>query len=298
MIDAPAFDFYPERWLAGVAMFSDSEQLAYLRLLCHQWILGGLPDDLVKLRRLAGKGVTLALLDKFPLGADSQRRNPRLEWVRAEQRTRIAARRLGAAYTHARLYGVETLCVQERELLVTAGKLVGGKLVDAKSKRGKFSFGKIAVQSIAQRYYNGSTEITHYGTEEQGLQTSAEAAQSHNEQSLEMPFQTSAAQTSEVTAPLEAESRAQWPALDQAVAFGESQLLARDEVELWWLAREASGWMRSSLGGMVRVGNWQADCKSYCLSARGRRRSRSPNHGFELPLSSHAGMDATSVRPF
>lgn len=92
--DAPAFDFYPERWLVGVAALSDLEQLAYLRLLCHEWLAGdlGLPDDLAALRRLAGKGVTPALLEKFPVGTDGKRRNPRLEIVRAEQRARIAKR--------------------------------------------------------------------------------------------------------------------------------------------------------------------------------------------------------------
>lgn len=92
--DAPAFDFYPERWLSGVAMFSDAEQLAYLRLLCHQWLNDGLPDDLATLKRLGGRGVTSALLAKFPrCERDGQRRNPRLETIRTEQRDRIARRR-------------------------------------------------------------------------------------------------------------------------------------------------------------------------------------------------------------
>jgi hypothetical protein len=43
--DAPAFDFYPERWLVGTAAMSDAEQLSYLRLLCHQWTMDGLPID-------------------------------------------------------------------------------------------------------------------------------------------------------------------------------------------------------------------------------------------------------------
>lgn len=91
--DAPAFDFYPERWLVGVAGMSDPEQLAYLRLLCHQWLLGdtGLPPDLPALRRLGGsKGITPAVLAKLPLGADGKRRNTRLEIIRTEQRERIA----------------------------------------------------------------------------------------------------------------------------------------------------------------------------------------------------------------
>lgn len=93
MKDAPAFDFYPERWLVGVAAFSDAEQLAYLRLLCHQWMMEGLPADISALRRLAGRGVTEALLEKFPVGGDGRRRNARLESVRQEQRDRIAKSR-------------------------------------------------------------------------------------------------------------------------------------------------------------------------------------------------------------
>lgn len=91
--DAPAFDFYPERWLAGVAEFSDAEQLAYLRLLCFQWLNQGVPEEIEKLRKMAGKGVTPALLTKFPVGEDGKRRNPRLETVRAEQRARIAKKK-------------------------------------------------------------------------------------------------------------------------------------------------------------------------------------------------------------
>lgn len=91
--DAPAFDFYPERWLVGVAGMSDAEQLAYLRLLCHQWLLGdaGLPEDAPALKRLSGgKGLTPAVLAKLPLHADGKRRNARLEKIREEQRERIA----------------------------------------------------------------------------------------------------------------------------------------------------------------------------------------------------------------
>ena len=91
--DAPAFDFYPERWLVGVAPLSDAEQLAYLRLLCHQWMHRGLPADLPALRRLGGRGVTPVLLEKFPAGPDGKRRNARLEVIRQEQRQRIAQSR-------------------------------------------------------------------------------------------------------------------------------------------------------------------------------------------------------------
>lgn len=106
--DAPAFDFYPERWLVGVAGMSDAEQLAYLRLLCHQWLMGdsGLPADVPALKRLAGaRGVTDAVLAKIPTGQDGKRRNARLEIIRSEQRQRIAKRREGAAKTNAKRWG-------------------------------------------------------------------------------------------------------------------------------------------------------------------------------------------------
>ena len=90
--DAPAFDFYPERWLVGTAAMSDAEQLSYLRLLCHQWTMDGLPEDATILRRLGGKGVTDVVLDKFP-PVDGKRRNARLEIIRGEQRARIAKSR-------------------------------------------------------------------------------------------------------------------------------------------------------------------------------------------------------------
>lgn len=87
--DAPAFDFYPERWLVGTASLSDLEQICYLRLLCHQWVMEGLPADVGALKRLAGKGVTDTVLAKLPVCEDGKRRNNRLEIVRNEQRIRI-----------------------------------------------------------------------------------------------------------------------------------------------------------------------------------------------------------------
>ncbi len=120
--DAPAFDFFPERWLSGVAMFSDAEQLSYLRLLCHQWIMGGLPDNVTALKRLAGKGVTPELLRKFPVGDDGQRRNARLEIVRAEQRERIIKRRLGSALTNAARYGFDSLSDEDKALVLASPK--------------------------------------------------------------------------------------------------------------------------------------------------------------------------------
>jgi len=102
MKDAPAFDFYPERWLAGVAEMSDTDQLVYLRLLCHSWLRDGLPDDVKALSRLAGRKVSDALLAKFPVFEDGRRRNSRLETIRNEQRIRIANRRKGALKTNGK----------------------------------------------------------------------------------------------------------------------------------------------------------------------------------------------------
>jgi len=102
MKDAPAFDFYPERWLAGVAEMSNLDQIAYLRLLCHSWLRDGLPESVDVLLRLAGVAVSPDVLAKFPLGNDGKRRNARLEEIRAEQRARIASRRLGAMKTNSK----------------------------------------------------------------------------------------------------------------------------------------------------------------------------------------------------
>ncbi len=139
MKDAPAFDFYPERWLVGVALFSDAEQLSYLRLLCHQWLSGddGLPGDPKALKRLAGKGVTGALLEKFPLCEDGARRNARLETIRQQQRERIITRKIGAAIAHAKTNGVDSLSDDERELLERAGKLIDGVLHTGKRSASK-----------------------------------------------------------------------------------------------------------------------------------------------------------------
>jgi hypothetical protein len=130
--NAPAFDFYPERWLAGVVELSDAEQIRYLRLLCHQWIREGLPADVATLKRLAGGPVSAVLLEKFPVCEDGRRRNRRLELVRQDQRDRLDAKRLGAAMTNAKRYGVDALSEDERALLARFGRLADGQLVNGR----------------------------------------------------------------------------------------------------------------------------------------------------------------------
>lgn len=104
--DAPAFDFYPERWSQGTRHMSKVERCDYLDLLAFQWSNDGVPDDLAAVARILGykkaSQIPAAVLEKFPLAADGKRRNARLETIREEQRRRITKRREGAAITNAR----------------------------------------------------------------------------------------------------------------------------------------------------------------------------------------------------
>ena len=88
---APAFQLYADDFLGGTADMSAEEVGAYIRLLCHQWNKGGLPNDPDRLAKMAGlMAVPMAspslgyVIAKFPPCADGQLRNERLEKVRAE----------------------------------------------------------------------------------------------------------------------------------------------------------------------------------------------------------------------
>lgn len=101
MKDAASFDLYPADWLAGTLLMSFEEKGLYLELLCLQWESGHLPPD-EQLRRLRTKPAALAaVLAKFPVGEDGNRRNLRLETEREKQRERRARKSLGAAKTNA-----------------------------------------------------------------------------------------------------------------------------------------------------------------------------------------------------
>lgn len=89
--DAPAFDLYPERWIAGTMGMTETEELCYFRLILHAWICDGLPPEIPHLCRLARmRKIPDAVLEKFPIWTDGKRRNTRLEKVRQEQRERIS----------------------------------------------------------------------------------------------------------------------------------------------------------------------------------------------------------------
>ena len=102
--DAPAFDFYCERWSHGTRHMTKVERCDYLDLLLHQWTGDGLPVDLDLMARLVGyrKGSQISplVLEKFPIAEDGKRRNARLEKERVKQRVRIRGKRRGAAITN------------------------------------------------------------------------------------------------------------------------------------------------------------------------------------------------------
>ncbi len=76
----------------GTRMMSAEEVGAYIRLLCHQWDTGYIPNHDNTICRLCGidqsrfSHVWLNLLSKFQLCEDGYFRNPRLEQERAKQK--------------------------------------------------------------------------------------------------------------------------------------------------------------------------------------------------------------------
>lgn len=85
---APAFLLYVDDFIAGTAEMSAEEVGAYIRLLCHQWTHGGVPDSQDRSGRIAGLMGSPSLgyvLAKFSLCEDGMLRNSRLESVRSER---------------------------------------------------------------------------------------------------------------------------------------------------------------------------------------------------------------------
>lgn len=84
----PAFQFYPSDFLASTSEMSAEEVGVHIRLLCHQWIRGGLPDDDARLLAMAGQCQASSLAyakTRFGMCDDGQLRHPRLEAERAKQ---------------------------------------------------------------------------------------------------------------------------------------------------------------------------------------------------------------------
>ncbi len=77
---APAFQFYADDFLSGVADMTQSEVGAYMLLLCAQWSRGAIPDDQDRLRLVAKGDVSAHVMSKFPGG-----KNQRMERERVKQ---------------------------------------------------------------------------------------------------------------------------------------------------------------------------------------------------------------------
>lgn len=85
MTKAPAFQFYADDFLTGVADMANEDIGAYIKLLCLQWSRGHLPNDPERLKRMAGECDLETVLVKFELCEDGRLRNARLERVREAQ---------------------------------------------------------------------------------------------------------------------------------------------------------------------------------------------------------------------
>jgi len=86
---APAFQLYADDFLAGTADMTAEEVGGFIRLLCHQWAKGGLPDSEERTGMMAGLmgspslRYVLSKFDKDP--SDGLLKNKRLESVRSEK---------------------------------------------------------------------------------------------------------------------------------------------------------------------------------------------------------------------
>ncbi len=266
--DAPAFDFYPERWLVGVAGMSDAEQLAYLRLLCHQWLLQGLPEDVPALRRLGGsKGVTPAVLAKLPLQADGKRRNARLETIRTEQRERIAKSR-------EKIAKMNTARAAARGALAKGGPAPKADQHAGTQQDDLRKDLQDALQGGPEAGLGGDLPAELGGALQDRLEARrreppGEALGERLDAFLTPHHPPPTSVPAAIHPPAGVRVR---PTLEQACAIAPEIGLTPAQAETWWLAREASEWLRSSNGALMPVGdNWRADAKTFTQNALQRR---------------------------
>lgn len=81
----PAFQFYPDDFLGGVADMTQAEVGAYILLLCQQWNRGSIPVQPDRQKLLAKGDVSEHVLSKFKEGKDGLLINERLESERDKQ---------------------------------------------------------------------------------------------------------------------------------------------------------------------------------------------------------------------
>ena len=100
MSKAPAFQFYAADFLVGTSSMTCAEVGIYIRLLCHQWDRGGLPNDpeaLAKLAMIHSDGLDSTaiapLMAKFQQCEDGLLRNERLAETRANLDAYFAKKR-------------------------------------------------------------------------------------------------------------------------------------------------------------------------------------------------------------
>lgn len=82
---SPAFQFYADDFLAGVADMTQGEVGAYILLLCHQWNRGSAPVEPERQQLLAKGSVSAHVLAKFETQPDGTLKNVRLEKEREKQ---------------------------------------------------------------------------------------------------------------------------------------------------------------------------------------------------------------------
>lgn len=234
--DAPAFDFYAERWSHGTRHMTKVERCDYLDLLVFQWTEQAIPADLDAVARILGyrkaSQIPAAVLVKFPLGEDGRRRNLRLEVIRSEQRARIAKRREGASKTNAKRWGERGQGMPPSDRLATPVRVASDVVSESLSDR------LATPERVASDIVSESPPpTTHH------------------------PPQT------------ERESQRARPTLGLARSQAGSAGVTDQEAENWWNAREASDWMKGTGGGgTTPVGtNWQADLKTYTNAMREQR---------------------------
>jgi len=84
----PAFQFYPSDFLASTAEMSAEEVGVHIRLLCNQWLRGGLPNDDERLRSMAGQCLPSSVAyakSRYKVCSDGMIRHQRMEEERVKQ---------------------------------------------------------------------------------------------------------------------------------------------------------------------------------------------------------------------
>jgi hypothetical protein len=82
----PAFQFYADDFLAGVAPMTNEERGLYITLLCIQWSKGLVTlEEIERLSSAMDKPSLGYVMSKFEMGPDNAFRNAKLEKVREQQ---------------------------------------------------------------------------------------------------------------------------------------------------------------------------------------------------------------------